>query len=124
MIVGGTPKTIAFGGESFKFTGDNEPEIDDGIEVTRESNADKTARKIVKVGPWMANGCTVECNAAKFDRLIEIKNSADDGDVAIELHDGVVLVGTEGGPSGTIKYNPAKATATFDVSGTGDLKRT
>jgi hypothetical protein len=122
MVRGGTPKTIAFGGQELKFVGEGGPEIDDGIEITRESNADKTARKLFKYNPWSATGCVVEADLDLYTIVKEIHESGDDVDVTIEMADGDVLVGV-GGPEGTIKFSPEKATMSFDVAGGGVLKK-
>jgi hypothetical protein len=122
MIVGGTPKTIAFGGQELKFVGEGGPEIDDGIEIIREANADKTARKLFKYNPWSATGCVVEADLELYAIVKEIHASNDDSDVTIEMSNGDVLTGV-GGPEGTIKFSPEKATMSFDVAGEGVLKK-
>ena len=119
-IRGGTPVSISFGGDEFIFTGDATPEIDDGVEVTKEANADRSIRKIYKYNPWSATGCTVKANAETWDRLKSHRDSVDDPDCTIELSDGVILNGT--GSPDAIKYNPANATASFDASGEDSLK--
>jgi len=119
-IVGGTPVSISFGGEEFIFTGDVEPEIDDGVEITKEMNADRSVRKLYKYNPWSASGCVVKADADTWERLKAHRDAVDDPDCTIELSDGVILNGT--GSPDAIKYNPAKATCSFDASGEDSLK--
>ena len=119
-IRGGTPVSISFGGDEFIFTGDATPEIDDGVEVTKESNADRSVRKIFKYNPWSATGCVVKADADIWERLKTHRDAVDDPDCTIALSDGVILNGN--GSPDSIKYNPSSATCSFDASGEDSLK--
>ena len=120
-VSGGTPVSISFAGIEFIFTGDAKPEPDDGINVTMEANANGSNRELYEVAPWMISGCTVEATWDQYQELIDIKNTVGGKDVSMELATGEIIVApSKGKPVGTIKYDPTRAVASFDVAGGRD----
>jgi hypothetical protein len=117
-IAGGTPPTISFGGVGeFVLTGNCKPEIDDGIVVNPESNADGGLRKLYEIGPGMITGIEAACTPEQYEKLVEAKNNVAGYDMSLELIDGQKYVTTEGANPVNLRYNPASATCSFDVAG-------
>lgn len=117
-IAGGTPPTISFGGVGeFILTGTCKPEIDDGIVINPEGNADGSLRELWEINPGMITGIEAVCTPAQYDLLVQAKNTVGGKDMSLELIDGQKYVATEGAKPVNLRYNPASATCSFDVAG-------
>jgi hypothetical protein len=116
-IAGGTPTYVSFAGKEFVLTGDAKPEFDDGIVINPTANADGSLRELHEIGAGMITGVVVEADAAKYEQLIEFKNTVGGKDMSIELIDGTKYVVSDGAKPINLKYNPADATCSFDIAG-------
>ena len=122
---GGPLKTVSINGRPFKFAGDATPAVKlGGKEVVYEPNGDETARKLFTPVPWSVTGCVVEIDSDNqdFEYLKDAQVSVDDIDISIEYAGGLARAGA-GGITGELTEDNSKATASFDISGPGELKR-
>lgn len=123
--IGGPLESVSIAGREFKVTADADVGRKlGGFENEYQSNGDGSARMIKTRVPWTLGSMTVEIDDDRGDQefLDQVKDSAADVDISATFISGAVYVGT-GNISGEFVANSASASAGFELSGPGKLKK-
>lgn len=123
--IGGPLESVSIAGREFKVAADADVGRKmGGFENEYQSNGDGSARMIKTRVPWSLGAVKVEVDDERGDQefLDATKDSQADVDISATFISGAVYVGI-GNISGELSYSAGSATAEFELSGPGKLKK-
>lgn len=123
--IAGPAKTISISGREFRVVGDADIGRQlGGFTKERLPNGDGSSRQRMTPIPWALTGISVEVDNDNEDQefLEAVKDSPDDVPIVITYSDDSSYSGL-GSIDGELSYSNNNAAASFDLKGSGKLKK-
>lgn len=124
MGIGGSPIEMSYAGRIFAVSAGSDPGVKlGGYENEVEANGDGiTARKIMKMTPWMVDGLDIELDPDREDQqFLQERADGTSFEVFTLTYPGNYVLQGRGCPTGEIKRSVQSGTASVSFSGPGKL---
>lgn len=122
--IGGPLRSVAINGREFKVTASSDAgRTLGGFTNEYQANGDGTMRLIKTPIPWKMGSMEVECDDANSDHefLRDVQKAASEADVLVTYPSGKQYTGT-GQITGDLESSSSSVSASFELSGPGELK--